>query len=219
MITVGSLGYGGQQLNHDLPNILKELQGLTISGPLTGAAASTAIAVTDGIEYWDTIVKVLMNAAGTFTDITSTTSAVDRRASGTITLASQPSAGDTITFNGKVYTFASVTVTTSTNLAPRVVPLGSTTTVTAANLVTALKSQDDTATYSSSTNVVTIKYATLGTAGNSIALATSNATAITLSGSTLTGGTATNAIVSTTATTGDQVFVVWYNKPTSTLQP
>ncbi len=109
---VGPLGYGGERLNTRLPKILQELQGFTISGPLTGAAANTPIVVADGIDIQDTIVKALMFASGVPSDITSTVSIVDLRASGTLTLASVV-AGATATINGKVYTCTNLVVNAS----------------------------------------------------------------------------------------------------------
>ena len=121
--TVGSLGYGGERLNTRLPRMVAELQGHTISGPLTGAAANTAILVADGISVSDTVQKALMFAAGVPSDITSTITVVDLRASGTVTLSSAV-AGDTVTVNGKVYTLANFWPTPTYNAPPQTILSG-----------------------------------------------------------------------------------------------
>jgi hypothetical protein len=120
-----SLGYGGAGNNDRLPRILAEIQGLTISGPYAGAAAGVAIPVPDnnGIQYNDTILKVLMFAAGVPSDVTSDASIVDLRAFGTITVLTTVVDGDTVTVNGKVYTFKQATVTPSYDIPPFVVPI------------------------------------------------------------------------------------------------
>jgi hypothetical protein len=235
---VGSLGYGGQQLNHDLPQILIELQGLTVSGPLAGVGASAALAVADngGIDIQDTLLKVLLfnpgsiSQSGTtpfavtavapsWTDITATTSIVDLRATGTLTVGAV-AAADAVSVNGRVYTFAALSVNNSTNVAPGVVPIGTTTTITAANLAKAINSQDDSLVCTSSANVVTVKAYAEGVAGNSIALSVAASNAhVAKSGALLTGGSATNAVLSTTATTGGQVFVTWFKKDRLVTQP
>jgi hypothetical protein len=101
---VGSLGYGGERLNTRLPKILAELQGLTVSGPLTGAGANTTISVPEGIDIQDTILKCLEFTSGVPSDITSTISIVSDQAQGTITLTTGLVAGDVVKVNGKSYT-------------------------------------------------------------------------------------------------------------------
>ena len=106
---VKSLGYGGQHLNDVLPRALLELQGLTISGPLTGTTANTNIPVVEGIDLQDTPMKALQFASGVPSDITSTISITDNRPTGTMTVVTGLADGDTCQVNGKTYTAKSVT--------------------------------------------------------------------------------------------------------------
>lgn len=106
---VKSLGYGGQHLNDVLPRALLELQGLTISGPLTGTTANTNIPVVEGIDLQDTPLKALQFSAGVPSDITSTISITDVRPKGTMTVVTGLADGDTCQINGKTYTAKSVT--------------------------------------------------------------------------------------------------------------
>jgi phage tail sheath gpL-like len=209
---VKSLGYGGAFLNDKLPRVIAELQGYTISGPLAGVAANNAIAVTEAPEYQDTLQKVLMFAAGVPSDITSSTSIIDRRAAGSFTLSGVV-AGDTVTVNGKVYTAVTFASTpTSGQVPPYSFAVGADNTATAANLAQAIQSADGTTVSATAAlAVVSLKAVALGVAGNSIALATSGAHAV-RSAATLTGGTATQGLVSTTNTTGNTVVVFWYKK-------
>lgn len=209
MEKIGSLGYGGQQLNDKLPRVLSELQGLTISGPLTGTTANTAIAVTEGIDVQDSILKVLMFAAGVPSDITSTTSIVDLRAKGTLTLAAVV-ANDTAVVAGKTYTFKTLVVNLSTNLPPYTVPVGATDTISATNLAAAINAQDSTVTASAVGAVVTVQAVAEGTGGNAITIV--GGAHLTASAGTLAGGSATNAIKTSTVTTSNTVVVFWYKK-------
>jgi hypothetical protein len=220
--TVGSLGYGGEHLNTDLPKILIELQSLTISGPIAGAGSGVALPVADkgGILIEDTLVKVLsvVTATGVWTDQTAVASIVDLRASGTLTIGAVV-AGDTVTVDGRVYTFTAIQMNNSTNLAPGVVPIGVTAAVTAANLAQAINSQDDTVIATAGANVVTVQAAATGVAGNAIGISASNGDVVAAPGATLAGGSATNAINIAAVTTGSQVFVVWFEHDRNLLQP
>lgn len=118
-------------------------------------------------------------------------------ASGTITLAALPAAGDTVTIGGTVVTFVAA------NPVGNQVLIGATIAATAQNLEAFLAGSADANlikfTYSVNAAVVTLTAAAIGTGGNALALATSNAVAVTLSGATLTGGAANtgNATVGT----------------------
>lgn len=104
---INGLGYGGAKLNDRLPRIVAELQGLTISGPLAGAAAATNIPVPEGIDVEDTLLKVLSQSGTTpfaLSDITSSCSITDTRPTGSVTINAGLVAGDTVTVHGKVYT-------------------------------------------------------------------------------------------------------------------
>lgn len=124
------------------------------------------------------------------------------KAAGTITIATQPTNGQTITVNGKTVTFK----TAPAGLLD--VLIGATTAATAANLAAVLNASLDVALavadYSVAANVVTATYGTRSTAGNSFTLATGTAgAAVTMSGATLTGGLAvTKARVDVTTGVG-----------------
>jgi len=119
--SLSRVGFGGSGANDALPKAIAELQGLTIS-LLTGAGAAEAIALA-GIEAEDTILKALMFAAGVPSDITSQASIASRFASGTVTCLTTLVDGDTVTVNGKVYTFTEMVESITTNIAPQVVPI------------------------------------------------------------------------------------------------
>lgn len=215
LVDVTKIGYGGAHLNDTLPKALVELQGLTISGPLTGTTANTAIPVTDGIDTQDSIVKVLMFATGVPSDITSTTTVTDLRAKGTLTLAAVV-ANDTAVVNGKTYTFKTLTISPSTNLPPYTAAVGTTDTISAANLAAAINAEDPTLIATSSGAVVTIFAAAEGTGGNATTIV--GGAHITASAGTLTGGSATNSIKTSTVTTGNTLLVFWFKKSRNLLQ-
>lgn len=211
MITNKSLGFGGIGLNNTLPKMIAELQGLTVSGPFNGVAQNTEIAI-PGIDLGDAILCVMQHNAGTLTNVTSSASVIDRRASGTLTLAGVV-AGDKVSVDGKVYTFVAAPGFAQ-NLAPYQVALGSNDTGSAANLVKALMSGDSSIFASSVGAVVTVYWRVLGTVGNAITLSVAQSNGhVTASGATLAGGNDTQGISISVVTTG-QVVVTWYNSPT-----
>lgn len=116
-------------------------------------------------------------------------------ATGSITVAALPSAGDTVTIQGTVVTFVAA------NPVGNQVVIGTTIAATAQNLAAFLIGSADAnlikMTYSVSGAVVTATSAAAGVIAYT--LATSNAVAFTVSGATLTGGTANtgNATVGT----------------------
>lgn len=111
------------------------------------------------------------------------------RATGSISVASQPSADDTVSVNGHAITFKTSGATGAQ------VNIGGTTTITATSLRALINA--DQALYGvsagGSTTTVALTALVAGTAGNSIALAKSG-TNPTLSGATLTGGAAGTSI-------------------------
>jgi hypothetical protein len=201
------LGLGGAGIPDVLPKAIAELQGLTISGPLTGGGANTAIAVS-GIELGMSILKALLYTAGVPSDITANISIVDRRASGTLTLASVV-AGDTVVVDGKTFTFV-VDPGFAGNIKPYQVAVGETDTLSAKNLVTALMSGDSNLQASSSGAVVTVFWRVLGAVGNAVTLV--GGAHVTASAATLTNGTDTQAIKVSVDTTGNLIVLHWYNK-------
>jgi hypothetical protein len=109
-------------------------------------------------------------------------------ATGSITVAAVPTAGDTVTIGGTAVTFVAA------NPVGNQVVIGATAVATAQNLAAFLIGSTDSNlvkfTYSVAGAVVTTNAAALGTGGNSLTLATSDSAAFTLSGATLSGGTA-----------------------------
>lgn len=136
---------------------------------ITTALSSAGICVWDGEQF----------------EIISATSGSGVKASGTITLDTNPAANDTLTLNSKVLTFV------SSSPGANDVLIGGSAQATATNLWSYLLNSTSTnltpATYSVLGGVVTVTYKTTGTGGNAFTLAKSS-THITLSASTLLGG-------------------------------
>jgi hypothetical protein len=113
-------------------------------------------------------------------------------ASGTILIAALPTAGDTVTIGGTAITFAAAVPDVAPP--PSTVYIGATPALTAQALLAYLNGSRDVNlvkfTYSLNAATITATAAAPGTAGNALTLATSDAIAFTLSGATLTGGTA-----------------------------
>lgn len=128
------------------------------------------------------------------------------KATGAITIATQPTNGQTILVNGKTITFKTAAVN------PLDVTIGATTAATAANLATVLNESSDAAIqlaeYSAAANVVTATYGERGVEGNAYTIATGTAGAsVTVSGATLTGGLAvTKARVDVTTGVGTNLL-------------
>lgn len=111
------------------------------------------------------------------------------QATGTITIATNPSDGETITVNGVTIEFATSAVT------PTEVTIGVSATATATALAAKLNASTNpalnVATYTPSGTVVTVEFDAVGTAGNAFTIVTGTAAGkVTMSGATLTGGTA-----------------------------
>lgn len=107
------------------------------------------------------------------------------KATGTITISTQPVANDTVTVGGVVYTFkASVVAATDVLIGASAAATAQNLRDTLANSTNPIVSQ---AVYTIATNVVTVTYGSFGTNGNTFTLAKSSA-GITLSGATLAGG-------------------------------
>lgn len=108
------------------------------------------------------------------------------KATGTITVATNPTASDTVTINGVVFTFkASVALPTD-------VLIGGSAAATAQNLLNAILavggSQLSAAEYSLNAAIITVTYREFGVAGNAFPMVRTG-TGLTLSGATLAGGT------------------------------
>ena len=188
-------------LSDALPALI-ELQGLSFA-VLTGAAANTKINLA-AIRSEDTIVGAIMSAGGVLSDIKAGVTIEDLRASGTVTVAS-PVANDTVTINGRVYTFVAAVTDPLSNQ----VLIGGSDTATAANLVAKVNYVEGSGPLfaANALGVVTIKARAEGTGGNALTLASSNGTRLAVSGANLAGGTATGGIKSTTNTTGNTVLL------------
>lgn len=111
------------------------------------------------------------------------------KATGTITIATQPTNGQTITVNGKTITFKTVAA------GPYDVTIGANAAASAVALAAVLNASTDgaiaSAAYSVAGAVVTVTYDIRGILGNSFTIATGTAGAsVTVSGATLTGGVA-----------------------------
>lgn len=109
-------------------------------------------------------------------------------ATGTITITTQPTTGQTITVNGQTVTFKTAAA------GPLEVTIGANASATASNLTNVLNASSvpaiAAANYSVLAAVVTVNYDLRGTVGNAFTLATGTAAAaVTMSGATLTGGT------------------------------
>lgn len=109
------------------------------------------------------------------------------KATGTITIATQPTNGQTIVVNGKTFTFKTVAT------GPADVLIGANAAGSAANLAATLNASQDpaiaVADYTASASVVTVTYGERGTVGNAFTIATGTAGAsVTVSGATLSGG-------------------------------
>lgn len=117
---VKSLGNGGGFLNDKLPRIIEELQGLTLS--FVAGAASGPMLDANNPSLQDTVVKALSqdDTSGVLTDRTTTTSFIDVRATGSLSMVTGLAAGDIVSVRGIAYTARNVTPTdTSSGLGAR----------------------------------------------------------------------------------------------------
>lgn len=130
------------------------------------------------------------------------------RATGTITFAATPTAADTITLNGVVWTFVSAITGVNQTLIGST--LAATLSTLAGQLATSSNAALTVATYLANPTQLVITYATGGAGGNAYTLAASRATR---SGATLTGGgagTFPNASLEVGPLTGTYPSVVAY---------
>lgn len=127
---------------------------------------------------------------GDYTDIPESVVAAGQadgvQATGSLTVATQPTAADTIVVNGVTLTFIAG-ASTATD-----VQIGADIVETAANLAAVLSASVNAslilANYSAAANIVSITYTAQGTAGNAYTLANSSGGDVTASAATLTGG-------------------------------
>jgi len=130
------------------------------------------------------------------------------KATGTITIATNPADGETILVNGATFTFKTVAAGAND------VAIGGTSNVTATNLAAKLNSSVIAsvakADYTAATNVVTVTYGSKSVAGNGFTLATGTAgVKVTMSGATLAGGAdVTEAYVEVTSGVGTDLLSI-----------
>jgi hypothetical protein len=185
---------------------------------LNGVASVISSALSGATCVWDgssfkivsTTTGAGVKASGTITLTSNPSYGV--QASGTITLSSNPTPGDTVTIQGTTVTFVG-----SSPVGNQVL-IGGSASATSANLQAFLEASADVNLalnlYSTLSNVTTVTARVYGTAGNAYTLAKVGA-AITLSGATLSGGVnpdtlTVNGTVVTfvpSAPTGNQVLV------------
>lgn len=180
--------------NITIDGVVKTLTGLNFNGVtnLNGVATVVNSSLTGGTLIFD----------GTKFVMKSNTTGIGIQATGTITFGSNPSASDTITVDGTLITFVAASPTGSEVL------IGVDANATAGNLYTFLHNSVDVniskANYTLATNVVDVAFKTVGTTGNAFTLAKSS-TAITLSASTLLGGTVPSSVNFATSGTGTDI--------------
>lgn len=217
-----TFGQGGSGFSSTLRKVLVELQGLRIA-VVAGAAAGTKMNVA-AMRAEDTILAALVE--DTTSGVTSGDDAANitvqsTSASGTITCSSVDD-GDAVNVDGKTFTFR------TTPDEDYEVAIGADNTASAANLVKQINSYQTRyegtterkakVIATSALGVVTLNVnpenpAVSGAAGNAIVLTSTDGTDLAVTGSgTLTGGTDTGGIKSTTNLTGKSLLLFWYNK-------
>lgn len=207
----GGAGYQGQGPGTAFA-ALKELQGLRVS-LVTGGGANTKFALA-GLTSKDTLVSVINNNAGTLTDVSANAIISDTRATGTVTAAAAGTAGDTVTIAGLLYTLVAANAVVAPQDKSRV-KVGTTAAELATNLLNALVAREasriDGQKVSATRNaaVITLTAVPDGTDGNALALVEVG-NSITISGATLTGGSATTGLQVSSVT--NQLLVTWFKK-------
>lgn len=189
---------------------VQELQNLNIS-LVSGAAASTKINIA-AIRSIDTIASAIYRTtvAGALVDDTANVTISDINAKGTLDLNTVIE-GTIAIVNGVTYTF-----TPTPGVSYASVDLGANDDEAAANLAAAINGVEGSpgqpnAFYAmAAADVVTIRARDEGVAGNAITIV--GDTEITASGGTLSGGSATGGVESTTDTSAGQLTVFWFNK-------
>jgi hypothetical protein len=205
MKSLAGLGRGGAGLHDQLPGVLQELQGLTFS-VLAASDADTKIDLA-AIRQEDTVVSAIHIVTGDFVDETANITISDTHASGTIALSTAV-AGNTVTLNGKLYTAVAGAPASNEEFS-----IDTSDTAAATSLAAAINAREangaNAVTATSSTGTVTVRATADGVAGNAITL-TKVGDPITVSGSTLSGGTATGGVECSNAT--GSLVLVWFNK-------
>jgi hypothetical protein len=206
-----------------LRKILVEQQGLRIA-VVAGAAAGTKMNVA-AMRTEDTILAALVEdttSGVTSADDSANVTIQSTTATGTVTAASV-SDGDTVTVDDKTFTFKTTVV------ADAQIAIGADDTASATNLKNAVNAWQNryTGTLTRKPKVIatsalgvvtltaaaTLNPAVADAAGNAVVLLSSNGSRLAVTGSgTLTNGTDTGGIKSTTNLTGKALLLFWYNK-------
>lgn len=191
-----AISSGGMVISID--GTVQTLTGLDFTGAtnLNGVATIITAALSGaGTVVWD----------GSEFKVISGTTGAGIKATGTITMTTNPAAADTLTIGGTLITFVASSPTGSQVL------IGASATATAANLQQFLAASSDTnilmATYSTTGTVTTVTYGAVGTGGNSFTLAKTGSH-ITLSGATLSGGTVPSSVGYATTGSGTDISVL-----------
>jgi hypothetical protein len=207
VISFGAQGAVSATINNALvtapyaPGDLVTLAGGTTNSPailaVTNSRLLSILAKARGTGY--VVADTITLAGGTFSAaaVVTVATVVSVQATGNIVFAANPAAGDTITLNGQVWTFVSTLTAANQTL------IQSNLAATLGQLVTDLNASANVlitpATYSADTTTLYVVFDTPGAGGNAYTLAASVAT---VSGATLTGGTASGLGTVTVTTPG-----------------
>lgn len=171
-------------LDQEFQNLSKEVDRIA------GSTNFNGIKLLDG--SLDDVTSVVTDSAGT-------------KASGTISITTNPSNNDTAVINGVTFTF-----TTAASVSPDTVEIGGSAGATLDNLLAKLQSSTNAAvsaaTYtkvgSGNTAQIVVTNDSVGRSGNSFGLANGTGTGLTFSAATLTGGTDTSFVEGGTSAKG-----------------
>jgi hypothetical protein len=202
-----------------LREAVKELQGLTVT-VVAGAAAGTKMSAA-AMRTEDTLLAALVsvNAGGAMVDDSANMTIQETHAFGTITISGNPVDAETFVVNGVTFRFKTVPlVVTDAKITAGDV------TAMAAAVAAVINAHEnrmlpDGGGYNtpqvvatSSAGVVTIKAVVDGVAGNAITLTESATNTAVTGAGTLTSGTDTGGVKSTTDLSAKTVTLMWYNK-------
>lgn len=205
-----------------LANALIELQGLNVS-VVAGAAAGTGMDLA-AIRTEDTILCAAVTtdaAAAAVVDDKANITIQPTVAAGSISITGDPVAGETVTVNDVVYTWrAAPTLKNEAKITAGNVTAMATSLAAAINAYEGrYESQlngdswhTPEVTATSAVGVVTVRAVVDGAAGNAITFTEASTNVAVTGAGTLTGGTATGSLKSTTDLTGKTLTVYWFNK-------
>lgn len=203
-LSAASSGYNEGAILSPAQQILSNWTAITSGGfdiAINGASAETLTALNfSSVTNLNGVASVINGAltgsvctwTGENFQVTSNTTGAGVAAAGTITMSANPAANDTLTIDSTVITFVA-----SSPVGNQVV-IGPNAAATYASLLAFLQASTDSnidqATYASTaSNVITVTFKTVGTAGNSFTLAKSSS-AFAVSGADLSGGTQASTV-------------------------